>query len=110
MSYDTWWEHFDTDPHEKVGRSVPGDFGHPVTIQLARISWAYLDWYAETYGGDPGAFFRHNIELYDPREGDIHEWMEGAVSKTYLWEEKHGRPRPSWCPAATPAQYMDIDD
>jgi len=110
MSYETWWDYFDEDPYEKIGRYVPDAFGNPIIVCLARISWEYLNWYVATYGGDMGRFFRYNLELHDPREKDVDAWMEGAVSVTYLWEEKHGRPRPPWCPAAAPAQYADIDD
>lgn len=108
MNSEPWWDYFDEDPYEKIGRMVPGQFGQPTVIRLARISWAYLDWYVETYGGDMGKFFQVNIEIYDPREGCIDAWMEGAVSKTYLGQERAGRPRPPWCPAAFPAQFMDI--
>lgn len=108
MNSKTWWDYFDEDPYEKIGRYAPDTFGHSVVVRLARISWAYLDWYSETYGSDMDKFFQRNHKLYNPNECDLDEWMEGAVSKTYLWEEKHGRPRPEWCPPATPAQYMDI--
>lgn len=108
MIQKTWWDYFDEDPYEKTGRYVTGLFGHPVIVSLARISWAYLDWYVEQYGGDVGKFFRINIEGHDPRECNVDEWMEGAVRLTYLGEEREGRPRPEWCPAANPAEYMDI--
>jgi len=110
MSYETWWDFFDEDPYEKIGRYVPDAFGNPTIVRLARISWAYLDWLDENYDRDGDWFFRENHKIHDPRECDFDEWMEGAVSGTYLSREKKGYPRPAWCPAATPAQYADIDD
>lgn len=108
MSYEKWWQCFDEDPYEKIGRLVPDTFGHLITVRLSRLSWAYLDWYETTYSADMNKFFQANHKFFDPNECSVDEWMEGAVNKTYLYEEKQGRPRPDWCPAATPAQYMDI--
>lgn len=110
MSFETWWNYFSEDPYEKVGRFMPDAFGNPITVRLARISWAYLDWLDENYERDGDWFFRENHKVYNPNECDFDEWMEGAVNGTYLVREKKGLPRPSWCPAATPAQYIDIDE
>lgn len=109
MNFDPWRKHFDTDPREKIGRYVPDAFGSPIIVRLARISWAYLDWLDENFERDGDWFFRENHRLHDPREDDWDEWMEGAVSKTFLHHEKRGSPRPEWCPPAEQWQLMDIE-
>lgn len=108
MSYEIWWDYFNEDPFEKIGRMVPDAFGNPIVVRLARISWEYLDWLDQTYDRDRDWFFSENHRLHDPREQDLDSWMEGAVNKTFLLHEKKGNPRPAWCPPAPPHDLVDI--
>lgn len=109
MIQKTWWDFYDEDPFEKIGRYVPDTFGNPIVVSLERISWAYLDWYVEHRNGDMDLFFRENHKSFEPYRYNLDDWMEDAVRHTYLWEEKQGNPRPPWCEAAGPAEYMDIE-
>lgn len=108
MRSETWWDYFDEDPYEKVGRYMPSALGHLVTFELDRVSWAYLDWLAAEDGCDIEKLFIDNDLIWRPEDGCRSSWMEGAVRKGYLWREKHGLPRPAWCPPANPAEYIDI--
>lgn len=108
MNSDPWWDYFDEDPLEKIGRLVPGAFGHPVTVVLARISWNYLAWLEDRYDGDIGKFFQINHRHYDPRECSFDDWMEGAIADTFVEYEKDGSPRPEWLRPAEPWEMMDI--
>lgn len=108
MIQKSWWDYFDEDPYEKVGRYVPDAFGKPMIVILARISWAYLDWLEEVEKCDISGFFQDNDRDRWEEDGTIHEVMEGAVRLSYLRREKLGYPRPEWCPPASPAEYMDI--
>ena len=109
MKDEIWFDHFDSDPYEKVARQVPDSFGHPMSVCLYRITWAYLDWIDETYNSSSDSFFTGNHKLYDPREGDFDSLIEAAVYETFLKREKRHLPRPSWCPPAMPFEYEDID-
>ena len=108
MFVKSWWEYFDDDPYEKIGRFAPCAFGHPVVVELPRIAWAYLDWIDEMQGSDDGEFFIANDRIRDPSKETIHEAMESAVGTLYLRRERAGSPRPEWCPPADPADYIDI--
>lgn len=108
MAHKTWWDYFDDDPYEKVGRFVPSAFGHPIIVELTRISWAYLDWLDEVQGNDGGEFFIANDRVRIPTKESIHEKMESAVGTLFLRREKAGSPRPGWCPPANPADLADI--
>ena len=103
-----WWDYFETNPYETVGRFVPSAFGHLVIVELSRVSWAYLDWIVDRQGGDYGEFFSANDRVRLPEKETIHEKMESAVRTLYLRREKAGSPRPEWCPPANAADFMDI--
>lgn len=108
MNSKSWWDYFDEDPYEKIGRHVQSVMGVPIVVKLARISWAYLDWLEQTEQRNIQNFFRENEEIHDPNECDFDEWMEGAVHQGYLERERDGCPRPDWCPPANPAELVDI--
>lgn len=108
MNSKTWWDYFDEDPYEKVGRYVPSVLGTPIVVRMARVSWVYLDWLSEVEQCDIHEFFAENEKAHDPTECDFDEWMEGAVQQGYLRREKKGLPRPDWCPPANPAELVDI--
>jgi len=108
MNSKGWWNTFDNDPYEKVGRFVHGAMGAEILVRLARISWAYLDWLDEVEKCDGREFFCDNEKIHNPSECDFDDWMEGAVHQLYLEREKEGSPRPEWCPPANPADLMDI--
>lgn len=108
MFVKSWWDYFDTNPYEKIGRFVPSAFGHPIIVELSRISWAYLDWIVDRQGGDYGEFFRANDRVRLPDKETIHEKMEGAVRALYLQREEAGSPRPEWCPPANSVDFTDI--
>jgi len=108
MRYETWWDYFDEDPYEKVGRSVPGAFGQPMTVQLTRIAWAYLDWLKEQPECDVDQFFITNDRLRTETDGCLHACMEGNVQYAFLRREKLGAARPPWLPPASPSEYVDI--
>lgn len=108
MKSETWWDHFNEDPYEKIGRYVAGAFGRPIIVYLSRISWAYLDWLEEEEACDVQQFFIDNDAIRLESDGCLHAWMEGAVKTGYLRRERKGLPRPSWCPPANPAEFVDI--
>lgn len=100
---------FDEDPFERIGRYVNDGFGCRVIVHMPRISWAYLDWLEENVEGvDVRQFFIDNDVARLESDGCIHEWMEGAVRKAYLYRERNGCPRPEWCPPANPCDLIDI--
>lgn len=101
--------HFNEDPYERVGRYVEDGFGRQVIVHMPRVSWAYLDWIADNVeGADIRQFFIDNDLSRLPADGSIHDWMEGAVRKTYLLRERDGRPRPEWCPPAHPFEFLEL--
>ncbi|WP_208349002.1 hypothetical protein [Pseudaestuariivita rosea] len=108
MTEETWWDHFDEDPFEKVGRIVTGPFGEDLTIQMSRINWAYLDWLEADQKGNIAKYLVDAELKRRPEDGCRHRWMEDCVRTTYLWREKNGLPRPGWCGAAHPAEFVDI--
>ena len=108
MKSETWWDYFDEDPYEKIGRFVTGAFGQPMIVSLSRISWAYLDWLDQTEGSDDDRFFIENDRIRLESDGSIDDWMEGAVRTLYLRRERSGSPRPPWCPPGNPAEFVDI--
>lgn len=104
-----WWTYFDEDPYERIGRYVTDGFGQRVIVHMPRVSWAYLDWLEEnTEGTDIPQFFIDNDIIRLENDGSIHDWMEGAVRTAYLRRERNGLPRPDWCPAANPWDFVDI--
>ncbi|MEM6899087.1 MAG: hypothetical protein AAF583_04875 [Pseudomonadota bacterium] len=108
MNGETWWDYFDEDPYEKIGRQVPGAMGQPITVVMPRISWAYIDWLLAHDAIAVDQFFIDNDLALRSEYGAIDDWMEGAVRKAFLYREKHDALRPAWLPAALPAEYMDI--
>lgn len=108
MNSKSWWDYFDENPYEKVGRHVPSVMGVPIIVRMARVSWVYLDWLAKVEKCNIEALFSDNEKIHDPNECNFDEWMEGTVQQVYLEREKEGLPRPDWCPPANPADLMDI--
>lgn len=104
----TWWDYFQDDPFERVGRLVEDAFQQPIVIHMPRISWAYLDWLADVERCDIQQFIVDNDLARLPEDGSLHDWIEGAVKKGFLSREKKGLPRPAWLPPALPAEYVDI--
>lgn len=108
MRSKTWWDYFEDDPFEPIGRMVIGAFGQRIVIRMPRISWAYLDWLAEIEGSDIAQFFIDNDYARTAQDGSIDDWMEGAVRTGFLRREQKGYARPAWLQPAHPAEYMDI--
>jgi len=108
MIHKTWWDFYDEDPYEKIGRYVPNAFGQDVIVELTRIAWTYLDWLEETEGSDIRQFFIDNDRVRLPSDGSIHTWMEGSVKTGFLRRERKGAPRPLWLAPAHPSEYVDI--
>jgi hypothetical protein len=108
MNFETWWDHFDEDPYEKIGRYVPNVFGHQEIMHLTRIAWAYLDWLRDVEGCDIDRLFIDNDALRLPSDGCPHACMEGIVKTAFLRRELKGFPRPAWLPPAHPAELVDI--
>lgn len=108
MIQKTWWDFYDEDPDEKIGRYMLDAFGHPMIVILRRLSWAYVDWLAEAEGCDVPAFFQDNDRARWEIDGSISKVMESAVRLSYLQREKLGYPRPEWRPPADPLDLMDI--
>ena len=107
-SYKTWWDFYDEDPYEKVGRYVFDAFGHPLIVSMQRISWAYLDWLESRGEADIEQFFFDNEMAHRPSDLSFDDWMEGAVKKAFLLRERNGATRPEWVPPAHPIEYADI--
>ncbi|MEE4208685.1 MAG: hypothetical protein V2I43_05415 [Parvularcula sp.] len=110
MGYATWWDYFDEDPYERVGRYVPGTFGEPVIAAIPRISWAYLDWVVETFGYELDEWWREVHADWRPSDGTQDDWREWMVRHEYLHRARHGLAHPPWCPDPHPIEYMDITD
>ena len=108
MNQKTWWDFYDEDPDEKIGRYMLDAFGHPMIVILRRLSWAYVDWLAEVEGCDVVGCFQDNDRERWEIDGTIHEVMEGTIRLAYLERERDGLPRPAWCPPADPSDLMDI--
>lgn len=96
----TWFDYFDTDPLERIGRYVEDSLGTQRIVELHRLDWAYMDWLAEVEGCDTALFFKENDAVYRPEDGDYNEFIIGCVKAGFLWREKRGLPRPEWCPPA----------
>ncbi|MEM7061106.1 MAG: hypothetical protein AAF557_26295 [Pseudomonadota bacterium] len=107
-SQKTWWDFYDEDPYEKIGREVSNAFGRSTVIALQRVTWAYMDWVQETEEADFTQFFIDNELIHRPADGSFDDWMEGAVRKAFLCRERNGAPRPEWLPPADPIEYADI--
>lgn len=108
MSYKTWWDFYDEDPYEKIGRYVPDAFGQPMIVQLTRIAWEYVDWLRDVEKCDMDQFFRENDGLRLPSDGCVHACFEGTVKFAFLTREREGYPRPEWLQPAHPQEYVDI--
>lgn len=108
MNSETWWDYFDEDPYEKVGRFVPNAFGTKMAVNLTRIGWEYVDWLTNVEGCNMDQFFIDNDQVRLPTDGCVHEWMQGAVYTCFLRRERKGYRRPAWLQPALPAEYMDI--
>ena len=104
----TWWDYFDEDPYEKIGRYAPDAFGHPRVVRLTRIAWTYLDWLRDVEGCDIDQLFIDNDALRVPSDGCEHACMEGIVKTAFLRRERKRFPRPAWLPPAHPQELIDI--
>lgn len=108
--HEDWWDYFDVDPYEVLGRQMTGLFGEPITIRLDRISWAYLDWLNSELKGDIKRFVRDVERALRPEHGDRDTAYAGAVHNVYLRYERDGKRRPPWCPPANPIFFNDLGD
>lgn len=108
MNYKTWWDFYDEDPYEKIGRYTPDAFGHHVIIELTRIAWEYLDWLRDVEKCNIDEFFSENDALRELNDGCPHACMEGLVKTAFLRRERKGLPRPEWIPPAHPQELIDI--
>lgn len=107
MNFETWWDKYDEDPFERIGRTLIGAMGQQISVHMPRMSWAYVDWLAEIEGCDMVGFFIDNDEVYLPEDGCFHEWMEGAVQTCFLRRERKRLPKPDWLRPAQPDEYLD---
>lgn len=110
MIQKTWWDFYDEDPDERIGRFYKDDFGQDIVIHMPRISWTYVDWLRDVEGCDPEAFFIENAAARLPEDGCIHEFMEGAVRKSFLMRERSRLPRPEWLVPAEPYELYELVD
>ena len=109
MNFGTWWNEYDDDPFEHIGRVIIGAMGQEMHVVMPRMSWAYVDWLVETEGRNMVQFFKDNDAVYNPAiDGCYNYWMEGAVRTAFLRRERRGLPRPHWLRAAHPDEYVDI--
>ena len=109
MSDKTWWDYYSEDPHEQIGRQVPGMFGEPITVCLDRIFWAYLDWIKEHLNIDINRFFADVERRRRPKDGTRDQVFAWAVIVAFAHHEVAGKPRPPWCPPVDP-DYIDMLD
>jgi hypothetical protein len=108
MTEKTWFDYFDEDPLEEVGRMVEGVFGEPVLIVIPRSSWAYLDWMETELQGDIKSFFIECEAARTPAHGNSTQAYQNAVYQNFLKCEKKGLPRPEWCNPAAAHELLDI--
>jgi hypothetical protein len=105
----TWFDYFDTDPFELIGRYIEDSLSSKKILRMQRIDWEYVDWLAEVEGCNMVGFLKDNDAVYRPEDGDYDDFIIGCVKTAYLRREKMGLPRPVWCPAADPHELFDID-
>jgi hypothetical protein len=110
MNQETWWDYFDEDPNEEIGRQVVGLFDEPITIAMPRISWAYLDWMKSELGGDLKGFFQKCETIAIPHDECRNEAHRNAVYYNYIKRESKGLSRPPWCRAATKNEISELLD
>jgi hypothetical protein len=108
MTEKTWWDYFDEDPREEIGRNVEGVFGEPVLVIMPRVFWAYLDWMETELKGDVRSFFIECEAVRSPVHGCITAAYQNAVYQNFLKRERKGLSRPPWCPALAPHELLDI--
>lgn len=108
MQEKTWYDYFDEDPSEEIGRFVQGLFGEDVNIIMPRISWAYLDWLETELGGDLKGFFLKCETIDIPQDECRHEAYRNAVYYNYIKRESKKLARPPWCPPADPTEIDEI--
>ena len=80
----TWWDYFDEDPYEQIGRVVEDSFGAKRVVLLDRMMWLYLDWLRDVEGGNIEKFFKDNDLTYRPVEGCYNAVMRSCVKSEYL--------------------------
>ncbi len=108
MNYETWYQHFDEDPDEEIGRYVKGIFNKDVLVILPRVSWAYIDWMESELKGNVKEFFEGVDQVRTPEHGTIHQAYQNAIYFNFIQREKSGLSRPPWCGKATPEQLADF--
>lgn len=105
----TWWDYFDEDPYEQIGRVVEDAFGAKRIVLLDRMMWLYLDWLRDVEGLQVKKFFKDNDLIYRSADGCYNAFIRSCVKSEYLCREKRGKPRPPWCPPANPVELIDVD-
>lgn len=110
MKEDNWWDYFDEDPFEPVGRQIEGMFGETITVTINRLDWAYLDWLEKKRGGKIKEFFKYVESVRRPSDGERDEVVAWGVRQVYLRFEQEGKPRPPWCAAANPDDFDELEN
>ncbi|WP_417261456.1 hypothetical protein [Celeribacter sp.] len=105
MQEKTWYDYFDEDPDEEIGRNIEGVFGEPSLVVLPRIYWAYVDWLNNETGGGIRDFFLKLESVPIPIEACRNEAYKNTIYYNYLKREKKNLSRPPWCPAAAPEDF-----
>ena len=108
MTEKTWYDYFDEDPDEEIGRNVEGIFGETILIVMPRVSWAYLDWMETELGGNIKGFIHRCETIYIPEDECRHEAYKMAVYYNYIKRESKKLSRPPWCPAADPDDIAEL--
>lgn len=107
---ENWWNYFDEDPYEVIGRQYLGLFDETITVRLSRINWAYLDWLKSELKGDIPRFIKDVEKLSRPEHGNRDDAFAGGVRSVFLRYERDGRPRPPWCSPADPNFFVDLEE
>jgi len=110
MKQETWWDYFDEDPEEIIGRQVVGLFGEKLTYHQRRINWAYLDWIEEHLNCEINEMFLNVEKYWRPEDGPLEEFVGAIVRQNFIRFEKEGKPRPPWCPPVDPIYFDELED
>lgn len=110
MTEKTWWDYFDEDPNEPIGRQVEGMFGEKITVSINRLDWEYLDWIEKELGGKTKEFIKYVERVRRPNDGERNDIFAAAVRQIYLRFEKQGKPRPPWCAPANPLDFDELEN
>jgi len=108
MQEKTWYDYFDEDPYEQIGRFVKGAFGEDISVIMPRISWAYLDWLEQNEKISLRLFFEDVEKVRTENHGNMHEVYQATIHHNFLKREKEKLPRPEWCEPAEPEDLLDL--